>query len=203
MKKLTKLHFILIILLLVVLATTVYFSFSYRGAQAKQPDIKSEIVQALAQLEIIREENNPEPWEKKLAEVQSVLKGLQRERPLFPERPATVEIGDLIVDTVERLDLTLLRLKSELKDLIDGPPTCAMLQCPLLWLAPEVSVPFPDFPLAVPHAAVDPHFDRVRHVARVLAQQGRLWSDLGMPALGTGDGAVQDDGRAGHVLPPQ
>jgi Tfp pilus assembly protein PilO len=113
MKKLTRLHAILIIVLLVVLVAAVYFSFSYRDAQAKQPDIKSEIVQALAQLEVIKEENDPEPWEKQLNELQSVLDSLQRERPLFPERPATVEIGDLIVDTVERLNLTLLRLKSD------------------------------------------------------------------------------------------
>ena len=45
MKKLTKLHAILIIVLLAILATAVYFSFSYQGAQAKQPDIKDVSVQ--------------------------------------------------------------------------------------------------------------------------------------------------------------
>ena len=43
MKKLTKVHAILIALLIAVLAVTAYFSFSYRGAEAKQPDIKNEI----------------------------------------------------------------------------------------------------------------------------------------------------------------
>ena len=52
MKKLTRLHTILIILLIVVLAGSAYLSFNYREAEAKQPDIQDEINQAVMRLAI-------------------------------------------------------------------------------------------------------------------------------------------------------
>lgn len=115
MKKLTKLHAILILLFIGVLAVTVYFSFSYRGAEAKQPDTLDEIKLAQMRLTAAKEEKNPEPLKQELdklqSELQSKLKILSQGAPLFPEQPATVDIGDLIIDTIEKLDLTLLKLK--------------------------------------------------------------------------------------------
>ncbi len=110
MKKLTKLHTILAVLLIAVLAISAYFSFSYRGAEAKQPDIMDEINQALMRLAVAKEENNPEPLKQQLRELQSKLNMLSEGKPLFPEKPATVEVGDLIVEAAKKLELTLLRL---------------------------------------------------------------------------------------------
>ena len=110
MKKLTRLHAILIILLVVVLAVTFYFSFSYRGVEAKQPDIRNEIAQALMRLDLVKEENNPEPLKKQLDELRAVINEMSRNEPLFPERPPTVQIGDLIVDSAEKLNLVLLKI---------------------------------------------------------------------------------------------
>ncbi len=111
MKRLTKLHTVLIILVVVVLTGSVYFSFGYRGVEAKQPDIQDEISLALMRLNVAKEENNPEPLKQQLEELQSTINVLGQGEPLFPERPATVQIGDLIIDSVEKLHLTLLRLK--------------------------------------------------------------------------------------------
>ena len=61
-------------------------------------------------LELAKEEINLEPLQQQLNKLQTELGILSRAEPLFPERPATVEIGDLIVDTVEKLSLTLLKL---------------------------------------------------------------------------------------------
>jgi hypothetical protein len=111
MKKLTKLHMVLIIVLIIVLAGSVQFSFSYRRAEAKQPDIKDEIKLAQMRLGAAKEDMNPEPLKKQLEEKQSTIKMLSGDEPLFPERPPTVEIGDLIVDSVEKINLVLLKLK--------------------------------------------------------------------------------------------
>ena len=113
MKKLTRLHTILIILLIVVLAVTVYFSFGYRGVEAKQPDIRNEITQALMRLNLVKEENNPEPLKQQLDGLRATINIMTRDEPLFPERPPTVEIGDLIIDSVEKLNLMLLKLSPD------------------------------------------------------------------------------------------
>ena len=112
MKKLTKIHMILIALFIAVLAVGVYFSLSYRKAEAKQPDIKDEISMALMRLETLKDENNPEALKEQLDELRAKIKVLDRDEPLFPKLPATVDIGDLIVDSMERLQLDLLKLKS-------------------------------------------------------------------------------------------
>ena len=113
MKRLTKLHTILIILLIAVLATTAYFSNSYRTVEAKQPDIQDEIALALMRLTVAKEENDPTPLKQQLDELQSELDILNRAEPLFPMLPATVEIGDLVVDTVQKLNLLLLKLSPD------------------------------------------------------------------------------------------
>ncbi len=113
MKKLTRVHTILIILLIVVLAGSAYLSFNYREAEAKQPDIQDEINQAVMRLAIEKENNNPEPLKQQLDELQSVLDVISESEPLFPKKPATVEIGDLIVDSVEKLNLLLLKLSPD------------------------------------------------------------------------------------------
>ncbi len=113
MKKLTKLHLVLIILLIFALASSVYFSSSYRGAEAKQPDLRNEITVALMRLKIVQEENDPAPLKQQLDELRSTLNMLGRDEPLFPEKPATVEIGDLIIDAVEKLNLALLKLSPD------------------------------------------------------------------------------------------
>ena len=105
MKKLTKLHFILLALLVAVMAVAVFFSFSYRDAEAKQPDIEAEINQALMQLEIIKTENDPAPLQEELDKLRNELFVLTPDKPLFPEKPLTVEIGDLIVDTVNKFGI--------------------------------------------------------------------------------------------------
>ena len=112
MKKLNKIHFILIAVLVAVLAVAVFFSFSYQGAEAKQPDIKSEIVQAQMNLVMAQEENDPTELKAQFDELNRTLTLLTRDEPLFPEKPHTVEIGDLIVDSLHKLELTLLKLKS-------------------------------------------------------------------------------------------
>ncbi len=48
-----------------------------------------------------------------LDELRSTLNVLGRGEPLFPEKPATVEIGDLIIDSVEKLNLVLLKLSPD------------------------------------------------------------------------------------------
>ena len=98
MKKLTKVHAVLIIVLIAVLAVSAYFSFNYRGAEAKQPDIMDEINLALMRLDVAKEENNPEPFKQQLDDLRFKLGLLGEEEPLFPEKPPTVEIGDLIVE---------------------------------------------------------------------------------------------------------
>lgn len=119
MKKLSKVHIGLIISLVAVLAVGTYFVFSYRGAEAKQPDVRQEINMALMRLNVVRDQNNLEPLIKQLDELRSEIRILSLGEPLFPEQPATVEIGDLIVDTIHKLDplgkgaLTLLKLNSD------------------------------------------------------------------------------------------
>ena len=115
MKKLTKLHAILILVLIAALAITAYLSFSYRGVEAKQPDVRDEITQALMRLKTVQEENDPGPLKLQFDELQSTIRILSQGEPLFPERPATVEIGDLIVDKVQKLNLSLLKLKPAAK----------------------------------------------------------------------------------------
>ncbi len=111
MKKLTKLHMALIVLLIIVVAGSVQFSTSYRQAEAKQPDIQDEINLAMMRLNTAKEEMNPEPLKQQLDELQSTITMLSGNEPLFPERPATVQIGDLVVDSAERLNLVLIKLK--------------------------------------------------------------------------------------------
>lgn len=116
MRKLTKLHVLLIVLLVGVLATTIYFMNSYQQVEAKQPDIQDEIVKALARLEDAKKVEPPidlTPYQKQLEELQTTIdqmKLAQEEHPLFPVRPPTVEIGNLIVDSVQNLYLTLVKL---------------------------------------------------------------------------------------------
>lgn len=116
MKKLSKLHIGLMISLIAVLAAGVYFLFSYQTAVAKQPDIRQEINMALMRLEKAKEENNVDLLEEQLGELQDEINMLSMDDPLFPAQPATVEIGDLIVDTIHRLaphgSLVLLKLNS-------------------------------------------------------------------------------------------
>lgn len=116
MKKLSKLHIGLMISLIAVLAAGVYFVFSYQTAVAKQPDIRQEINMALMRLEKAKEENNVDLLEEQLGELQDEINMLSMDDPLFPVQPATVEIGDLIVDTIHRLaphgSLVLLKLNS-------------------------------------------------------------------------------------------
>jgi hypothetical protein len=113
MKKLTKLHAALIILLIAALAATAYFSFSYRGVEAKQPDIQNEINLALMRLKVVQEENDPTLLKIQLDELQSEINLMNRDEPLFPKRPPSVEIGDLIIDSVEKLQLSLLKLSPQ------------------------------------------------------------------------------------------
>jgi hypothetical protein len=117
MKKLSKLHIGLMISLMAVLAAGVYFLFSYRAVEAKQPDIRQEINMALMRLEKAKEDNNVDLLEEQLGELQNELNMLSMGDPLFPAQPATVEIGDLIVDTIHRLaphgSLVLLKLNSD------------------------------------------------------------------------------------------
>jgi hypothetical protein len=116
MKKLSKLHIGLMISLIAVLAAGVYFLFSYQTAVAKQPDVRQEINMALMRLEKAKEENNVDLLEEQLGELQDEINMLSMDDPLFPVQPATVEIGDLIVDTIHRLaphgSLVLLKLNS-------------------------------------------------------------------------------------------
>lgn len=116
MKKLSKLHIGLMISLIAVLAAGVYFVFSYQTAVAKQPDVRQEINMALMRLEKAKEENNVDLLEEQLGELQDEINMLSMDDPLFPVQPATVEIGDLIVDTIHRLaphgSLVLLKLNS-------------------------------------------------------------------------------------------
>jgi hypothetical protein len=117
MKKLSKLHIVLMISLIAVLAAGVYFMFSYQTAAAKQPDIRQEINMALMKLETIRGDNQVETLIEQLDELQEEIHTLSMGDPLFPKQPATVEIGDLIVDTIHRLaphgNLVLLKLNSD------------------------------------------------------------------------------------------
>ena len=113
MKKLTKLHIILIVLLVAVIAGSVYFVSSYQKAQAKQPDIRDEINMALNKLELEKENNDPSEFKQQLDELQSKINKLGRDEPLFPKKPPTVEIGDLVVDTVQRLNLCLLKISPD------------------------------------------------------------------------------------------
>jgi hypothetical protein len=117
MKKLSKIHIGLMISLVAVLAGGVYFLFSYQAAAAKQPDIQQEINMALMKLETIREDNQVETLIEQLDELRDEIHMLSMGDPLFPEQPATVEIGDLIVDTIHRLapngNLVLLKLNSD------------------------------------------------------------------------------------------
>ncbi|MFC1893592.1 hypothetical protein ACFLYR_06140 [Chloroflexota bacterium] len=110
MKKLTKLHTILVALLVAVLAISAYFSFSCRGAEAKQPDIRDEINQAVMRLAVVQEENNPEPLKQQLSELNATFIVLSKGKILFPKTPATVEIGNLIVESTKKLELTLLKI---------------------------------------------------------------------------------------------
>jgi hypothetical protein len=117
MKKLSKIHIGLMVALIAVLAAGVYFLFSYQSVAAKQPDIQQEISMALMRLETIREENQVEMLAEQLDELQDEIHTLSMGDPLFPEQPATVEIGDLIVDTIHKLaphgNLVLLKLNSD------------------------------------------------------------------------------------------
>jgi hypothetical protein len=117
MKKLSKLHIVLMISLIAVLAAGVYFMFSYQTAAAKQPDIQQEINMALMKLETVREDNQVDTLIEQLDELQDEIKTLSMDDPLFPEQPATVEIGNLIVDTIHKLaphgNLVLLKLNSD------------------------------------------------------------------------------------------
>jgi hypothetical protein len=120
MKKLSKLHIGLIVALVAVLAVGVYFMFSYRGAEAKQPDIQQEIDMAQQRLDILRNsDDEDEPLKEQLDELKDQIRILSMGEPLFPELPATVEIGDLVVDTIHNLDptqsgaLVLLKLNSD------------------------------------------------------------------------------------------
>ncbi len=113
MNKLTKIHVVLIPLLILVLAGSAYFSFSYRGVEAKQPDMSNEVNMAMMRLTVAIEETNPEPLKQQLNELQSEIDRLNQRELLFPEKPATVSIGDLIVDSAQRLNLVLLKLSPE------------------------------------------------------------------------------------------
>lgn len=104
MNKLTKIHFILMAVLVAVLAAGVFFTFSYRKAEAQQPDIQDEITLALIRLETAKQENDPTDLQAQLAELQKTLNSITRDEPLFPEKPPMVEIGGLLIDTIDKLD---------------------------------------------------------------------------------------------------
>ncbi len=110
MKKLTPIHIVLIALLVVVVAVTVYFSSNYRSAEAKQPEIQDQIVLATKKLALAKEQNNAEPLKQQLANLEATLQVLVRKDPLVPVKPASVKIGDLVVDSAHKLGLTLLKL---------------------------------------------------------------------------------------------
>lgn len=113
MKKMTKLHFILIAILVAVVAAGVFFTFSSNKAEAQQPDMMNEINMALMRLETAKQENDPTDLQEQLAESQKTLNLLTRDEPLFPKEPLLVEIGSLIVDARHKLNLTLLKVKSD------------------------------------------------------------------------------------------
>lgn len=110
MKKMSRLHIVLIALLIVVVAVAFYFSSSYRGVAAKQPDLANQLDLAVKKLAIAKQETDPGPLKKQLDDLQATISQLSRNKPLFPEKPASVDIGNLIVDTVQKLNLTLLKL---------------------------------------------------------------------------------------------
>jgi hypothetical protein len=102
-KKLSILHIILMVLVVAVAAVSVFFMSSYQKAEAKQPDMMNEINLALMRLEVAKEENDPEPFKQQFDELQAKIKTLIPDEPLFPEEPASVEIEDLIIDSVHKL----------------------------------------------------------------------------------------------------
>ncbi len=108
MKKLTKLHTILIIVLILVLAGGAYLFSSKGQAESKQPGIQDEITQAMMRLTVANEENDLDTLKQKLAKLQARLR--ETSEPLFPEDAPSVKIGDVIVDTVDKYDLALLTL---------------------------------------------------------------------------------------------
>jgi len=116
MRKLTRLHIVLILLLVGVIAATIYFMNSYQRVEAKQADTQEEIASALARLEDAKKVEPPvdlTPYKQQLAELQATidqLKLAQEEHPLFPVQPPTVEIGNLLVDSAHSLFLTLVKL---------------------------------------------------------------------------------------------
>ena len=106
MKKLKIVNIILLILVVATAAVSVYFMFGYQEAEAKQPDIVDEINVALMRLDVAKEENVSTEFEQELAAVQATRKNLVdrlASEPLFPKQPASVEINDLIVDSVQKL----------------------------------------------------------------------------------------------------
>jgi hypothetical protein len=113
MKKITRLHIILFVVLVAVVAAGVYYTFSARQAEAEQPDMVNEINMAMMRLETAKAENDPTEVKAQLAEVQKTLNSVIRDEPLFPEEPLIVEIGGVIVDARHKLELTLNKLKSD------------------------------------------------------------------------------------------
>lgn len=106
-KKLTMLHIVLILVFVISLGVGAYFLRSARQAEAKQPDMQNQIKLANLKLATAKEQNNVDVLKQKLTELQSII---DRSKPLFPAKPATVQIGKLIVDSADRLGLTLLEL---------------------------------------------------------------------------------------------
>ncbi|MFC2068591.1 hypothetical protein ACFLTP_06245 [Chloroflexota bacterium] len=113
MKKLTKLHYILIGILILVLVGSVYMSFQYRKAEGKLPEIQKEIELATMQLKVAQENNDLDTLKKQLGDLEIKISRINTSP--FPEKAPSVEIGDLIVDSIDKFNLELLKLLSNEK----------------------------------------------------------------------------------------
>ena len=107
MKKLNRIHIILIVVLLAVVAASAYFTFNRQTAEAQQPEIQNKIVEAMGQLKVAQEENDLDALKEHLKELQHII---DRAEPLFPEGPPSVQISSLILDSTHKLNLKLLKL---------------------------------------------------------------------------------------------
>ena len=103
-----KLQMILVAVLVIVASGASFFSFSYRQAEAKQPELKDQINVAIMQLSVAKQENNLDPLKEQLSKLQAEMK--LYEKPLFLKKAPSVEVGDLVVDTADKFSLQLLKL---------------------------------------------------------------------------------------------
>ena len=110
MKKLTRLHVILIIVLVVIVVTTAFSFFSYRAAEAKKPELQDEITLAVMQLSAAQEENDLDALRQQLKELETIINNTE---PLFPEQAPNDEVLALIVDSTHKFTLEHRKLKTE------------------------------------------------------------------------------------------